>query len=42
MAILFSFLAGFFVLWLIAEIYIQIQLFKLIRECLDEIKEIDN
>ena len=39
MLALLAFMAGFMVLWLLVEIYIQIQLFQLLRDCLKELKE---
>ncbi|NBI11898.1 hypothetical protein D1641_18190 [Colidextribacter sp. OB.20] len=42
MLALLSFLAGFLVLWLLIEIYIQIQLFQLLRDCLKELKELED
>lgn len=42
MLALISFLAGFLVLWLLIEIYIQIQLFQLLRDCMKELKDLEN
>lgn len=42
MLALLSFLAGFLVLWLLIKIYIQIQLFQLLRDCLKELKELED
>ena len=42
MLILLGFMAGFMVLWLLVEIYIQIQLFQLLRNCLMELKGIED
>jgi len=36
-----AFVLGFLILWLLAEIFIQIQLFQLLRDCLKELKDID-
>ena len=42
MIILLAFMAGFLVLWLLVEIYIQIQLFQLLRDCLKDIKDLED
>lgn len=42
MLALLSFLAGFLILWLLVEIYIQFQLFQLLRDCLKELKAFEN
>lgn len=42
MLALLSFLAGFLILWLLVEIYIQVQLFQLLRDCLQELKDLEN
>jgi hypothetical protein len=42
MLALLSFLAGFLVLWLLIEIYIQIQHFQLLRDYLKELKELED
>ena len=39
MLALLAFMAGFMVSWLLMEIYIQIQLFQLLRDCLKELKD---
>ncbi len=41
MLALFAFVSGFLVLWLLVEIYIQIQLFQLLRDCLKELKDLE-
>ena len=42
MLALLAFMAGFMVLWLLIEIYIQIQLFQLLRDCLKELKDLED
>lgn len=42
MLVLLAFMAGFMVLWLLIEIYIQIQLFQLLRDCLKELKDLED
>ena len=42
MLILLGFMAGFLVLWLLIEIYIQIQLFQLLRDCMKELKGLED
>lgn len=42
MLALVAFMAGFMVLWLLAQIYIQIQLFQLFRDCLKELKDLED
>lgn len=42
MLTLLAFMAGFMVLWLLVEIYIQIQLFQLLRDCLKELKDLED
>ena len=42
MLILLGFMAGFLVLWLMVEIYIQIQLFQLLRDCIKELKDLED
>lgn len=42
MVILLAFMAGFLVLWLLVEIYIQVQLFQLLRDCLKELKDFED
>lgn len=42
MLALLAFMAGFMVLWLLVEIYIQIQLFQLLRDCLKELKDLED
>lgn len=42
MIILLAFMAGFLVLWLLGEIYIQIQLFRLLRDCLKDLKDLED
>lgn len=42
MLALLSFLSGFLILWLLVEIYIQIQLFQLLRDCLKELKDLED
>lgn len=42
MLALLAFMAGFMVLWLLVEIYIQIQLFQLLRDCLKELKDFED
>lgn len=42
MLALLAFMAGFMLLWLLVEIYIQIQLFQLLRDCLKELKDLED
>lgn len=42
MLALLSFVAGFILLWLLVEIYIQIQLFQLLRDCMKELKALED
>lgn len=42
MLALLSFLSGFLILWLLVEIYIQIQLFQLLRDCLKELNDLED
>lgn len=42
MLALLSFLSGFLILWLLVEIYIQFQLFQLLRDCLKELKDLED
>lgn len=42
MLALISFLSGFLILWLLVEIYIQFQLFQLLRDCMKELKDFED
>ena len=42
MLALLGFMAGFLVLWLLIEIYIQIQLFQFLRDCMKELKGLED
>lgn len=42
MLTLLAFMSGFLVLWLLVAIYIQIQLFQLLRECMEELKGLED
>lgn len=42
MLALLAFMAGFMVLWLLVEIYIQFQLFQLLRDCMKELKDLED
>ena len=42
MLALLGFITGFLVLWLLVEIYIQIQLFQLLRDCLKDLKDLED
>lgn len=42
MLALLAFLSGFLILWLLVEIYIQFQLFQLLRDCMKELKDLED
>lgn len=42
MLTLLAFMAGFLVLWLLVEVYIQIQLLQLLRDCMKELKGLED
>ena len=42
MLTILAFMSGFLILWLLVEIYIQFQLFQLLRDCMKELKDLEN
>jgi len=42
MLALLAFVSGFLILWLLAEIFIQIQLFQLLHNYLEELKDLED